>query len=349
MLILVSCSTEKPPLPKVELPMDYFFLIDTSGSMVGLPQGSGSAVIMPKVKNAIGEFIHELPLKSRVVVLPFDRSIHDRKDFMFDTEQSRQKTIEYVNRLEAKGQVTWIYYALREALELAQSFESPTQRKQSIMLYTDGLNNGPDDLTLNDIIDRFKLRRGENEFLFLYYNTLGVSLPLSEFDQLEKVDGIYVSEHPTGEVPPIIPPVVPPELTAGQRLKRLLIPILIGLLALMLIMILLCKLLSPKFTDSQRLRSADGSREYFLIEHQRFCRQKLTVGGVSCDLSFDGLTGTAFQIIACKGKICKLICLAQSIEIRSDGILNEILEKEEYDLKSNDVLKLEEAEITYTQ
>jgi von Willebrand factor type A domain len=200
-------------LPETSVKFDYIFLVDCSGSMEGLPPGSNNAVIFPKVKESIKDFIDDIGMDSTVVILSFHRGIQDW--FMEDaTDKGKIRLKKYVDGLKAQGQVTWIYYSLRDALKVAKDLRSKdkngSKHSQMILLYTDGKDNGPQDLTLNGILDHFEVQRGENEFLFIKYITLGVDLEPKEREKLKNAAGVQVIENPKGELPRRFPVEVSP-------------------------------------------------------------------------------------------------------------------------------------------
>jgi Mg-chelatase subunit ChlD len=165
LLVLGICPLAAEPTQES---FDYLFVIDTSGSMVGKPAGSGNAVIFPQVKEALCSFIQSIESGATLAFLPFHRDVQARKEIVL-SDASRAAACDYVKSLDATGQVTWVYYSLRTALkraeELRQGASGP--RVQTILLYTDGKDNGPQDLTLEGILQHFKLQRAENEHLYL--------------------------------------------------------------------------------------------------------------------------------------------------------------------------------------
>jgi hypothetical protein len=173
---------------------DYLFVVDCSGSMVGLPDSSGNAVVFPDVKRAINKFIDGIGNNSSVTILPFHRDIQGEFTIEIIDDESKSKAKEYVNNLVADGQVTWIYYSIRHALQKAEEMRGQDESKhvQMILLYTDGLDTGPEDLDLDDILEEFTMQRGENEFLSLKYYSIGVEPDPEDSGKIENTEGAEI-------------------------------------------------------------------------------------------------------------------------------------------------------------
>ena len=183
---------------------DYYFVIDTSGSMAGRPAGSGNANIMPRVKQAVNEFIDKLSLGSRVAVLPFDQKVHDAKWMSLTREEERGALKSFVSAFDPIGPRTCIYAALLQALGWMQKARSQSRGVRCLstfLLYTDGLNDCDDPSTLRQVLERFRQLRTENDHLF--YTTLGVELPRAERELLESTPGVHYVAEPRGQLEPI--------------------------------------------------------------------------------------------------------------------------------------------------
>ncbi|MCX7972971.1 MAG: VWA domain-containing protein [Candidatus Aminicenantes bacterium] len=191
---------------------DYIFLVDCSGSMVGLPKGSGNPVIFPQVKEAIKDFLRDISVGANVIILPFHKDVQEEFSRTILSERDIKDLEAYIDNLEAKGQVTWIYYSIRSALRKAEELRKKDKLRhtQMILLYTDGKDNGPQDLNLDGILDFFKMQRGENEFLYLKYITLGVELEPEEELKLLRTEGIQLIKNPKGELPKRFPVEIRP-------------------------------------------------------------------------------------------------------------------------------------------
>jgi len=191
----------------------YFILVDVSGSMMGKPRGQ-TPVIFPQVKESISEFVRSVRPGAFVSVMPFHERIDGRRDFTIHTDADRDRIVGYINSLEARGQTTWIYHAIREALSAVEQKmgSGPNKRIGTLLLYTDGLNEGPDDLDLQSLLNAFSMIRGEDNNLFLKYITLGVKLSQRDLEALRGTPGVQVVENPSGVVNPVLPVEIAPSV-----------------------------------------------------------------------------------------------------------------------------------------
>jgi len=181
---------------------DYFFIIDCSGSMVGEPAGSGNPVIFPDVQKSVKEFIDNIGEGASVTIMPFHRDVQDKFTVTITSHNSRNEVKRYIDNLKANGQVTWIYYSIKNALDQAKKLRELNRsiNSQVILLYTDGKDNGPQDLDLDGILNYFKMQRGENRFLYLKYITLGVDLRPEEENKIKTTEGVELIKNPKGEL-----------------------------------------------------------------------------------------------------------------------------------------------------
>ncbi len=203
----------------------YIFLIDTSGSMVGLPPGSGNQNIFRKVKTQIISQLQSLPPGSHIVLMPFHRGIQDVFEIDLHSKKDVQKAINYINELRAEGQVTWIYLSLYDALQKARQLFENSKCIESccfhpILLYTDGHDNGPPDVTLEDVLGRFQLLKSDNPYLLIVYYTLGIKEKAEVKEKLER-SGIQVIEAEKGKVPDLyIIHIRPSNLNFGNIFQK---------------------------------------------------------------------------------------------------------------------------------
>jgi hypothetical protein len=191
---------------------DYILIVDKSGSMAGLPHGSGNPVIFPDVQEQIIKFIEKNVLpQMNIVIIPFSGKVVETDIFKKTPVKSRDDVNslkEYVKGLIANGQVTWINYAVETALEEGRKLKEICPDKkhiQTIYLYTDGHDNSPEYLTLESILKKFSMMRGEAEHLYLRYVLLGPKLPGHEKELIDNTVGAKIIEVDKGkDVPPIV-------------------------------------------------------------------------------------------------------------------------------------------------
>lgn len=185
---------------------DYAVLIDISGSMEGR---TGTAVIFPEVKASAKTFVDSLARGSNVVIIPFGDPVDPNaiRKFTLDASGGRANARDYIDSLVADNGMTYITdavdIALQELRKLAQ--EGGPSHVQTILLYTDGLGNGPTDLangqfSVENILDALNAYKTDQEFLFVKYLSLGVEVPDK---QILQDSGVEVIEEPQGQVRPV--------------------------------------------------------------------------------------------------------------------------------------------------
>ena len=185
---------------------DYVLLIDISGSMVGF---NGSPVIFDEVKDSAKTFVDSLARGSNLVIIPFGNPVDPDaiRQFTLDGSGGRLAARNYIDSLEANNDFTQITASVKVALaelqKLSQADEAP--HVQTILLYTDGVGNGPEDTvdnapSVDALLDALGAARTDQEFLFVKYLSLGVPVFLN--DVLED-GGVEVIEEEEGVVRPI--------------------------------------------------------------------------------------------------------------------------------------------------
>ncbi|MBI3891298.1 MAG: VWA domain-containing protein [Candidatus Wallbacteria bacterium] len=183
---------------------NYYLVIDTSGSMAGRPAGSGNANIMPRVKEAVTAFLAKLAAGSRVAILPFDVKVHGSIWVTLAGETERTRAVKLVESLDPRGPRTCIYTALAEAFRWDQALKAKdagARHVSTFLVFTDGLNDCDDSITMRDVLAKFRMIRGPNDFLF--YTTLGVELPAAERGLLAAEPGVRYVAEPKGALEPI--------------------------------------------------------------------------------------------------------------------------------------------------
>jgi len=165
----------------------YVLLIDTSGSMVGLPSGSGNAVIFPQVKDELVRYLRSLRPGDIVDVRTFDRGLHRGVLFRIESEEDSERAIAHVRGLGAEGRETWVYQSILETargkLEEARRRDAP-EIPTIFYVFTDGLDNDPRGLSMREMLRQYADLRQEKDFLI--YVTLGVDLPPEDVRALDE-------------------------------------------------------------------------------------------------------------------------------------------------------------------
>ncbi len=177
-----------PPIERYR----FVFLVDTSGSMMGL--GDGKAVIFPKVQAELVRFLRTLPA-SEVVFVPFHQGPQGERRFRLPDELGQ--AVAYVQNLKANGQNTWIYRTLMSVLRSTSSREGVAT---IYYIFTDGIDNdrqGP--YRMADVVRTLRLQQGPYDWV--YYIALGVSVPEEVRQGLGSLPRTRIQEAGVGEVP----------------------------------------------------------------------------------------------------------------------------------------------------
>ncbi|WP_223299838.1 vWA domain-containing protein [Meiothermus taiwanensis] len=177
-----------PPIDRYR----FVFLVDTSGSMMGL--GDGKAIIFPKVQAELVRFLRTLPA-SEVVFVPFHQGPQGERRFRLPDEL--KQAVAYVQNLKADGQNTWIYRTLMSTLR-----STPPREGVATIYYifTDGVDNdrqGP--FRMTDVVQTLRLQQGPYDWV--YYIALGASVPEEVRRGLGSLPRTRVQQAGVGEVP----------------------------------------------------------------------------------------------------------------------------------------------------
>ena len=194
LVIPAGLPTARAVTPASEPVYEYFFVVDTSGSMVG--KGSGNPrVIFPTVQEHVQRFVGSLDTENTTLyVYTFDKGIGETFEIAINSDADKAAGNSFIASLQADGSMTYIYDTLSVVLDRAAAVRAADpgrEHVQTVFLFTDGLDNSQG-VTLQDIIAKYRLARGENEFLFFRYITLGTTAPAEWKD----VEGAEVSEYP---------------------------------------------------------------------------------------------------------------------------------------------------------
>lgn len=194
-----TCSTSEagPGVALAPLPdrYHYVFVLDTSGSMMGLGDGKGR-VIFPRVKTELKRFAEQLPPDSRITIQPFDAGPGPSRTFVLPAEKNALSR--YVDTLEARGSQTYLYATLLKILEGIGHNRRPREA-YNVYVFTDGQDNDPAPLTIQDVTRRYELQRGAYDWIF--YISLGIPAPKDVITSLSKAPNARVLEAPPNQVP----------------------------------------------------------------------------------------------------------------------------------------------------
>ena len=180
----------------------YVFVVDTSASMMGEGDGKGR-VIFPRVKDEIRRFVDRVPPGSRVTFQPFDHGPRPATSFVVPEERTKLDT--YLEQLQARGRNTYLYASL---LELFRRLPQDPSLATVVFLFTDGNDNDPGPLTMEDVTRTYKIRRGPYDWF--YYFFLGLDIPPEVEQAVKDEPGWFLMQVPPNQVPRLISMSVAP-------------------------------------------------------------------------------------------------------------------------------------------
>lgn len=200
-LLFLSALLARPAVSQSDVAVDYIVVLDVSGSMAGLPAGSGNPDIFGQVQASLVGFLDQLDPGTTVFIAPFADGLREFRRFPVEGQAAEGKR--YVEALSANGNSTHVYASLLEALSMYEGFraDQPNRRVGVVVVYTDGQDNGPGGRSMGDVIEEFGLARQPDDFL--YYSTLGVELSPEDRAALDASEFAAYNPSPSGSVTPL--------------------------------------------------------------------------------------------------------------------------------------------------
>lgn len=167
------------------------FVLDTSGSMVGL--GDGRADIFGGVKAAIVRYVNERQPQS-LELFTFNRGLQSRSSYTFPQDRATFDTD--MAALEANGNNTYLYRSLKEALPTVAS--DPNQLT-NVFILTDGVDNDPSgEVSAAQALSAFRARGPLDS---LHYLALGTEIPKDALAALRESGYAEAQAYPVGQLP----------------------------------------------------------------------------------------------------------------------------------------------------
>lgn len=301
---------------------DFIFVIDQSSSM-------NKNSLFEKVKQALDlKLTEKINEGDRVTILGFDSDVRIITKKKISNVNDRFEIQGIVNKLEAKGDWTYITRALEiTAQELEQIKESGNPLKL-VYLMTDGHNDPPPSIknptTYQSLLDKyFNTWTQENTFItFIRFGVEGNDKEQEEFVnnaniETEDIDPDTV-QSPEDFIPDnkikedttvVGPSINGDDVKEDQESSFKISSELIYLILILLIIILaflVCKFLMPKFPVNMELIINDkiskrNEGSYNLSEFNKFCITSTSIGE-SKDIDVD-LDGTILTLKPTKGGI----------------------------------------------
>lgn len=178
---------------------DYVFLVDVSFSMTGR---AGGADVFPKVKSAINDFVARVDPGSTIFVCPFEGVIREIKKFTIKGPADIGAVQKYVASLVADGNNTAVYNSLSAMLDTVTVYRVRNKKPVMFFVYTDGNDNVSRSWSLQTILDRFRLKRADQDWLF--YTELGLPSDAAKAKIFGKQDRMRYLQEQRGDVHPIV-------------------------------------------------------------------------------------------------------------------------------------------------
>ena len=248
-LIFVFLTNVRPAYVTVRegIKTDLIYLIDVSGSMIGLPLGSGAKDIFSEVVEALKNHVKVLKPGTRVFIITFSDGLHDvdgeegthyepiwSKEIKAVTEQSdKEKILKYIANLnrdvrkpQGHGWQTAIYDSMKITLEMLDKLREDYEKThphskykdshvQEIILFTDGKDTRSRQWDFEKFLQEFNFRRAEDKMgthIFLKIITLGKNVfSEKERKKIEKQQGMEIIDRPRSPivVKPSTSPTIP--------------------------------------------------------------------------------------------------------------------------------------------
>lgn len=187
--------------------VNYSFIIDVSGSMVGKGTVGTPIDIFDSVKQFIHSYVDQLERGTNVFIYPYDAGLRDHKSWE-NLSYDRTAIHDYIDGLQATGQQTYIYQSLRDVFLKTREFVRERANTQEftniIILFTDGIDTSPTNITLQEALNDFQLTfdgtTWERKDDWFYYITLNVKLTKEDIRALKETEGTMPIESPPNTV-----------------------------------------------------------------------------------------------------------------------------------------------------
>ena len=167
------------------------FVLDTSGSMVGL--GDGRADIFAGVKAAIVRYVDERQ-PQQLELFTFDRGLRSRRSYALPAD--RAAFDKDMAALQADGNNTYLYRSLREALP---TLVPDSDQLTNVFVLTDGVDNDPSGaVSAAQGLSAFTARGPLDSF---HYLALGTQIPADALQAVQSSSYAEARTYPVGQLP----------------------------------------------------------------------------------------------------------------------------------------------------
>ncbi len=133
-------------------------------------KGDGKYDISRQVQRELGRFLRETTSTSTVRLVTFSQGVQASRDFAYPRQKAELQT--YLDRLKPTGERTFLYRSMQDVFsKLSRNSALAT----TVYVLTDGQDNDPGPVKLQDALATFDKNRGR--FDKLYYIGLGTDIP----------------------------------------------------------------------------------------------------------------------------------------------------------------------------
>lgn len=186
---------------------DYVILIDTSGSM-----NDGTPPLFGEVQRVSQDFVRAIQEGSNLILYSFDTTFTRIGSWQKITSSDKDKIINTIGAMEAKGQNTALWDAVCDGLaQMEVMGKSGGQHIQLLISYTDGKDNYSR-VDPQTCLNKYQEMQKDGYSYWIYNAIGGVGIP-DEIYQLKDIIGIVDSDTP---LPIRVVHVLPLQLNLGN-------------------------------------------------------------------------------------------------------------------------------------
>jgi hypothetical protein len=170
---LSAIAQAAPPIAS-RAPIDWIFMIDTSGTMLGKGKAKGKNIFADVKQSIYGFLDAQVRVGDSVQLIPFDTESRSAPPTFIGSESDKQYVRRAVESMPAKGRYTYIGDAVQTVrniiIERRTGASKGGARKYAAIIFTDGIDEPPP--TAKDQIDLSQALAGypADDALFYFVN-----------------------------------------------------------------------------------------------------------------------------------------------------------------------------------
>lgn len=302
---------------------DIILVLDTSRSMIG----QGGKNIFSEVKESLRKFVDDLKSGDSLTIVTFDETVVVRPTVTIFDNNDKKIINSMLSVIKAEGMWTYTMEMLRNVFRIANEMETKNpQRKQIIILLTDGLDDPPPAKRK----DRFNIREAAKEYVgkewYVYLVNFGDIKNNARFKEVQSELARTVTKHVTliegGESPQKAVTEVQqtiaqhPQQERALSLRAVIIAIIV-IVVVLAIIIIIARISSVKLTGSLEYYNYTLLNPYInTVNLTRFGRKEVTLGRTGTDVvlrDFEGKKQFALKATRVKGKIIPRLMLPEGL------------------------------------